>query len=290
MRGGGFSALKNNLNIPLSFRIAVKQAEEGLKLFQPDLVFSKGGYVGLPVVWAAKKLGIPCIAHESDLSIGLANRLSAKKCKYLFTAFPETSKKVKNGKYGGAPIRRKILGGKSSAARRELEIPKSAKVLLVFGGGSGSLSINEELRKHVKTLNKEYYILHVCGKGNKVKTNLKNYRQFEFVTDMGSLYACADLVIARAGAGTVFELMALQKPSILIPLEGVSRGDQLQNAQYFASRGLCRILRQNDLPRLVDEIHAAFQDDEMKKRLKESRFTHGNARIIKEIYSLLPRA
>ncbi len=290
VRGGGLAAWKNNLRIPLAFRRAVKEAEVGLKLFQPDVVFSKGGFVSLPVVFAAKKLKIPCVAHESDLSLGLANRLSARKCKYVFTSFPETAGKIKNGKYGGAPIRRKILQAKRTTARRELDIPKQAKVLLIFGGGSGSRAVNEAVRKHLKPLTEQYTVLHVCGKGNTVETNVRNYRQFEFAADMGSLYAAADLVVARAGAGTIFELMALKKPSLLVPLEGVSRGDQLQNAEYFARRGLCHVLRQTHLDSLAKEIDAAFADGDMKKRLDESHYAQGNARIVSELYALLRRA
>ncbi len=287
VRGSGWKAFKNNLKIPLAFRRAVKEAEKGLKVFQPDLVFSKGGYVALPVVFAAKKLKIPCVAHESDYSAGLANKLSAGKCRFVFTSFPETAKKIRRGKYGGAPIRRSLLTAKKRTARRELDIPASAKVLLVFGGGSGSKSINEALRKHLKTLTEKYYVLHVCGKGNAVKSSLKNYRQMEFVADMGTLYASADLVISRAGAGTVFELIALKKPSVLIPLEGATRGDQKQNAAYFERRGLCHVLPQGELACLPQAIERAFLDEEMKKRLKESGFTQGNQRILGELYALL---
>lgn len=287
VRDKNFTALKNNLGIPCAFQKAVKEAEKGLKIFQPDLVFSKGGYVALPVVFAAKKLGIPCLAHESDFSPGLANRLSAKKCKAVLTSFPETANKFKNGKYGGAPIRRSVLSAKRTASRKALEIPQKANVLLVFGGGSGSKAVNEALRAALSSLTKSYVILHVCGKGNAVESNFKNYRQYEFVADMGTMYASADLVISRAGAGAIFELLALKKPSILIPLEGATRGDQWENAKYFQDKGLCRVLAQKNLPLLEDEIHAAFADTELKKRLLESNYASGNTRILKEISSLL---
>ncbi len=285
IRGGGFAALKNNVKIPLAFRRAVKEAEKGLKLFQPDLVFSKGGYVALPVVFAAKRLKIPCIAHESDFSAGLANRLSAGKCKFVLTSFPETAKKIRRGKYGGAPIRRDILLAKRANARREWEIPKGAKVVLVFGGGSGSRAINEALRAQLKTLTKDFFLLHVCGKGNVVESNVKNYRQFEFVADMGGAYACADVVVSRAGAGTIFELMALKKPALLIPLEGATRGDQKENAAYFSSRGLCRVLPQSDLTKLAEEIKATYADEGLKAQLKDCGYTSGNGRILGEIYA-----
>ncbi len=287
IRGGGFRALKNNLKIPFALRRAVKEAEKGLRLLQPDLVFSKGGYVSLPVVWAAKKLKIPCVAHESDFSAGLANRLCAGKCKFTFTSFPETAKKIRRGKYGGAPIRRDILSAKREEARKAWEIPKNATVLLVFGGGSGSKALNDAVRKNLKALTDKYLVLHVCGKGNKVKNNLKNYRQFEFVKDMGGAYACADVVLSRAGAGTLFELIALKKPALLVPLEGATRGDQWENANYFQSRGLCRVLPQSDLENLAKEVDETLADEGLKKRLQETSFTAGNARILGELYALL---
>ncbi len=287
IRGGGKDAWKNNLKIPFALRRAIKQAEEGLRLLSPDLVFSKGGYVALPVVFAAKKLHIPVLAHESDFSLGLANKLSAKKCRFLLTSFPETAKTIVNGKYGGAPIRREILSAKKAPARAAWDIPKSAKVLFVFGGGSGSKAINQAVRKHLPTLTKRYLILHVCGKGNLVDSNLKNYRQFEFITDMGGAYACADLVLSRAGAGTVFELMALKKPAILVPLEGATRGDQWQNAEYFQKLGLCYLLPQTRLGELGEWVEKAFHDKELNARLQESNYTQGNGRILGEIASIL---
>ncbi len=287
IRGGGFAALKNNLKIPFAFHRAIKEAEKGLKIFQPDLVFSKGGYVALPVVFAAKRLKIPCLAHESDFSVGLANRLSAKKCKRLLTSFPETAKAFPNGKYVGAPVRKDILSADEKTARRAWGIPDGAKVLLIFGGGSGSKAINEGVRAHVKTLTEKYYILHVCGKGNAVEHNLKNYRQFEFVADMGGAYACADLVLSRAGAGTVFEVMALKKPALFIPLEGATRGDQWQNAEYFYKRGLCHVLPQGELDSLPKAVDVALKDGEMQRRLIESSYPSGTGRIVEEVRAAL---
>lgn len=287
IRGKSLRAVKNNVQIPCTFHKAITEAKKGIQLFKPDLVFSKGGYVALPVVFAANQLGIPCLAHESDFSVGLANRLSARKCKALLTAFPETALAVKNGKYGGAPIRRSILSTNREEARKSLDVDKDEKVLLVFGGGSGSKAINDALRCNVKALAKKYTILHVCGKGNVAESNFKRYRQYEFVADMGTLYAAADLVLSRAGAGTIFELLALKKPSLLIPLSGATRGDQKQNAAYFEEKGLCRVLPQTELSSLVKEIDAAFLDGDMKSRLLDSNYTQGNARILQEIRSLL---
>ena len=287
IRGKSWKAIKNNLQIPLAFHKAVTEAKKGLQEIQPDLVFSKGGYVALPVVFAAKKLKIPCLAHESDFSLGLANRLSASKCKALLTAFPETAQAVKNGKYGGAPIRRSILFANREAARKALHINNAEQVLLIFGGGSGSKAINDAVRKNLKSLTERYLLLHVCGKGNVVESSFANYRQYEFIADMGSFYAVADLVIARAGAGTIFELLALKKPSLLIPLSAATRGDQKQNAEYFEKKGLCHVLPQAELSRLPTAIDEAFSDKEMKTRLLDSRYAQGNSRILGEIHSLL---
>ena len=280
IRNGGWQGLKNNLSIPVAFHRAVQQAKEGLRAFQPTAVFSKGGYVALPVLYAAKTMGIACFAHESDFSPGLANRLSAPWCKRVFTSFPETAKKFKRGVYSGAPIKRSLLTASRAEARLRMGIGFDEKVLLVFGGGSGSASINQALRQHIKTLTEQFVILHVCGAGNTVDSNLKNYHQFEFISDMGMLYASADAVVARAGSGTVFEILALKKPTLLIPLEGQTRGDQKENARYFAQKGLCHVLTQSQLHRLTEEIQALFLDEGLRLRLRDSSFVSGNESIL----------
>ena len=287
VRGGGFSAFKRNIKIPLRFLKSVRQAKKGLKEFRPDAVFSKGGFVALPVVVAARQLKIPCFAHESDFSAGLANKLSARYCKCVFTSFPETANRIKRGVYSGAPMKRSVLNASRAEARIKAGIGFDETVVLVFGGGSGSKAINKAVRKHLKTLTEKYTVIHVCGKGNAVKSNIKNYRQAEFVADMGGVYACADLVVCRAGAGTVFELLALKKPAILVPLEGQTRGDQTENAEYFKKRGLCRVLKQSELDRLPQEIENALYDEKLKARLAEADYRAGNERILREIRRVL---
>ena len=289
IRGGGMYGLKRNFGIPISFLRARKSALSHLKKLRPDLVFSKGGYVALPVISAAQKLHIPCLAHESDFSAGLSNRLSARKCKYVFTSFPETAKSIPHGKYSGAPIRKSIFQSTKKDARKAFSIPMSEKVLLIFGGGSGSAVINDAVRKHLRLLIKDYTILHVCGKGNVIESNVKRYRQYEFIADMGTAYACADLVISRAGSGTVFEILALKKPAIFIPLEGQTRGDQIENSTYFEKKGLCHVLRQKELDRLPSAIETAFFDKEMKERLAKTKFGRGNENILREIRKILNR-
>ena len=283
IRGRNWDSFRTNLRIPMQFHHAKKQALEGLNTCRPDLVFSKGGYVALPVVFAAKSLGIPCFAHESDFSLGLANRLSVGKCDCLFTSFPETAANIKKAKYSGAPIRRSVLSATKAEARKKFGIPFHEKVILIFGGGSGSETINEAVRKHLKTLTETYCVLHIRGKGNLTKCNVKNYRQFEFITDMGMAYACSDLIISRAGAGAVFEILALKKPSILIPLEGQTRGDQQENADYFSQKGLCVTLSQSNLHRLPSCIDETLQNKTLQQRLNESDYGQGNEIILREI-------
>lgn len=282
-RGFDLDSIKNNLAIPVRFLRAVKQAKAALQEIQPDLVFSKGGYVSLPVVFAAAKLKIPCLSHESDLSPGLANRLMQGKCERILTAFPETADRFKNGAYCGQPLRSSLFGKQKSIAKKHFADGTGRKVILVFGGGSGSNALNEAVRKHAPELTKRYFIIHVCGKGNTLESRLQNYRQYEFIADMGMAYAAADLIISRAGAGAVFEAVALKKPAIFVPLEGQTRGDQKENAEYFFSRGLCYTLPQSRLSELRPTIEAALADKKLKERLISAPYGSGTAAAVQAI-------
>ena len=131
-------------------------------------------------------------------------------------------------------------------------------------------------------------MLHVCGKNNVVDCTIKNYLQFEFISDMGAAYAAADIIVSRSGAGTVFEILALQKPTLFIPLEGQTRGDQKENAEYFLKKGLCHVLSQKDLEHLPEEIEKTFADERLKECLKNSNVLIGNEIILREIHALLP--
>jgi UDP-N-acetylglucosamine--N-acetylmuramyl-(pentapeptide) pyrophosphoryl-undecaprenol N-acetylglucosamine transferase len=234
-------------------------------------------------VFGAHALKIPCIAHESDFSPGLANRLSASRCKTVFTSFPETAKKLRHGKYSGAPMRSSLTKYTKSSAIKALSIPLGAKVLLILGGGSGSKTVNEAVFNNLKILTAKYYVLHICGKGNLPVANFKNYRAFEYFSDIGLLYAAADLVVSRAGAGALFELLALRKPTLFIPLAGATRGDQTQNAEYFLSRGLCHLLPQKDVQNLPTAIDELYADAEVKSNLLSANFTAGNAVIVRAL-------
>ncbi len=282
-RGFGIEEWKNNLALPKRFFAAVKQAKEGLETVQPDLVFSKGGYVALPVIFAAAKLGIPCLTHESDLSPGLANRLAKNKCVKVLTAFPETAELFKNGEYCGQPIRAELFGKSRAAARRALADGTARRVVLIFGGGSGSAAINEAVRKAAPELTKKYYVLHVCGKNNALQSRVSHYRQFEFIEDMGMAYAAADVVVCRSGAGAAFECLALKKPTVFVPLEGQTRGDQWENAEYFVKRGLCYLLPQKRLGNLCEAVDKAISDDTLREKLLTSNYSSGTQAVLQAI-------
>ena len=275
-----------NLKIPFRLRSAEKAALKILEKEKPDLVFSKGGYASYPAVWAANKIGIPALTHESDLSPGLCTKLIAKKCVRVLTSFPETAERFKNGMYVGSPIRREILCGEKSRAKHKFGFSEEP-VLLVLGGGSGSKALNDAVRSHLDPLLAHMQILHLCGKGNLVDENRKGYIQREYERDMGAAYACADVVLSRAGSNTVFEILALKKPAVLVPLSHASRGDQIENAVYFGRQGLVRILHENELDTLPEAVLSAFQDENLRAALAASAIESGTDRILSVIKEIL---
>ncbi len=278
-----------NLAIPFKLIKSIKQAGKIIDKVKPDLVFCKGGYVCMPPAFAAHKRGIPVITHESDLSAGLANKIIARKCKKVLTSFPSTAKDFKNGVYTGTPMRNCIFNRDRNESKRFFGLDERPTVI-VFGGGSGSKIINENLRKAVFELCKTFNILHICGKGNVSDTNINGYKQIEFTNDMGLVYACADSAVARCGSNSANELIALKIPTLFIPLQNSSsRGDQIKNAEYFYNAGLCRILSEKDLTAdtLKREITKLTQDNKLKTALETCTVKRGNEKIINVIKSIL---
>ena len=274
-----------NLTVPFRLKAAVKKAVAILEKEKPDLVFSKGGFASYPAASAAHKLKIPLLTHESDLSPGLCTKLIAKKCKLVLTSFPDTAKLFANGQCVGSPIRKEILSGEKMRARKKYNLTGNKPVLLVLGGGSGSRALNEGVRAFLDELLKEFSILHLTGKGNAVETKREDYVQREYEDDMGSAYAAADLVLCRAGSNTVFELLALQKPCVLVPLQKGSRGDQVENALYFQERGLCRVLYEKELGTLYETLLEAHRDEALKEALKTADVHSG----VPDILSLIAK-
>lgn len=221
---------------------------------RPDVVFSKGGFVSCPVVWAAWICGRKVVLHESDVTPGLANKLSIPFAKKICYAFPETAKHVskKKGVFTGMPIRRKMLEGDAVKGRQFCGFKNDQKpVLLITGGSQGAEAINVAVRENLNNLLETFSICHICGK-NKVDMSLlykKDYAQFEYLDyELQDILAAADVVISRAGATTIFELLALKKPNLLIPLsKNSSRGDQILNAETFRKAGFSVVLDEERL-------------------------------------------
>ena len=238
-----------NLTIPFKVVAGILKAGNLLDKLKPDVIFSKGGYVSLPTVIAAKQRGIPVVAHESDYSVGLANKISARYCKKILTSFPDTAKNIKNGEYVGSPLRKSLFNVNVNDAYSKFGFSGQKPVLLITGGSQGASAINKAVRDTLKPLLSKFDILHICGKGNLIKEKTpKGYFQTEFLNDVENAFAIASVCITRAGANTLFELLALKIPCLLIPLPtNASRGDQLLNARYFQKQGLVSVLPQEAL-------------------------------------------
>ncbi len=235
-----------NLLIPFKLWKGVCEAKKILQQIKPDVVFSKGGFVALPVVLAAAKLGIKVVAHESDMSLGLANRLTAKKCHTLCTTFPLDKSKYPNMVQTGAIIRQSIYQGDS----QKIQLPANGKPnLLIIGGSLGATAINQIIWSSLEILCKSWNILHVTGKGKgNVAYQNPTYLQIDYLDAPQDAFAWANIVLARSGSSTVCELLALKKPAVYIPLPKTeSRGDQIQNANYLKSLGVCEVLSQSNL-------------------------------------------
>ena len=269
-----------NFTDPFKVLKGYGQAVSTLKKLKPDVVFSKGGFVSVPVVLAAKHCHIPAIIHESDITPGLANRIAIRGAKKVCCNFPETMKYLPEAKavLTGSPIRRELFSGDPEAARKLCRFPDHNKpVLLIIGGSSGSKAINEAVRKILPELLEEFYIIHLCGKGNldNQLNGLIGYAQFEYAsTELTDMFALADMAVSRAGANSICELLALRKPNILIPLSAAaSRGDQILNAKSFAKQGFSYVLEEENVTdqSLLTAIHEVYQNrDKYKNAMSES--------------------
>ncbi len=244
-----------NFTDPFKIVKGIFEAYFLLRKIKPDLIFSKGGFVTVPVILAGWLNRIPVIIHESDLTPGLANKISLPFAHKVCVTFPETLKYLPHAICTGLPIRQEILKGDRNQGRNFCGFNQELPVLLIIGGSSGSEKINSAVRLILDKLILKFQIIHVCGKGNldpqidqDQKYNQK-YKQVEYLgTELPDVLAIADLVLSRAGANSIFEFLALQKPHLLIPLsKAASRGDQILNAQSFAQSGYSAVLFEENL-------------------------------------------
>jgi len=256
------------------------EAKKLIKSLKPDVIFSKGGFVSVPVVFAGKQCHVPTIIHESDMTPGLANKLSIPSATKVCCNFPETLNHLPKEKavLTGSPIRKELLTGDRNAALAFCNLTNDKPVILIIGGSLGSVVVNNAVRAILPELLKDFQVIHLCGKG-KVDESLKNldgYVQFEYIQDeLKDLFALADLVISRAGANAICELLALHKPSLLIPLSAnASRGDQILNARSFERQGYSIVLEEEELNNsvLLDAILKLYKEkDAYIRAMKQSK-------------------
>ena len=281
-------------NVTDLFRI-VKGLGDALKLLRrikPHIVFSKGGFVVVPVVIAAKMLNIPVIIHESDITPGLANKLAMPFAKVVCASFPETLNYIPKGigVLTGSPIRASLLEGNVKKGLKicDFENLAAKPVLMVMGGSQGAVAINRNIFGILPRLLEKFNIIHLCGKGNANVPAQPGYAPFEYAQEeLPHLLAAADIVLSRAGSNTLFELLALSKPNLLIPLSlSASRGDQILNAASFERQGYSKVLKEEDLTEesLFNSLSALYAEkDDYIKRMRLDQQKDGVDRVISEI-------
>ena len=280
-----------NFTDPFRVLKGFSEAKKILKEYRPDVVFSKGGFVSVPVVYAAAKLHIPVITHESDMTPGLANKLNLRKADKICCNFPETAKGLPADKavVSGCPIRKELLEGDAAQGREMTGFTQDKPVLMIIGGSLGSVRVNNAVRAVLPKLLEVFQVVHLCGRGNldKALEDTPGYVQFEYLTEeLPHIFAMADIVISRAGANAICELVALAKPNILIPLSReASRGDQILNAESFERQGFSSVLEEEELvgDALVERVLAVYADRERYiSAMKNSAHTDA-ARVIVDL-------
>lgn len=279
-----------NLTDPFRVLKGIIQSRRLIKKLKPAVVFSKGGFVSVPVVIAAKGL-CPVIAHESDYTPGLANRIAARYATTVCVTFKDTQKYVKGNKavHTGTPIRSELFLGNRQRALEYTKLTGDKPVVLIMGGSQGAQRVNELVRESLDLLLDRFSIIHLCGEG-KVDENINKsgYIQYSYVSkEMGDLLALADVVVSRAGSNSIFELLALNKPSVLIPLPlSASRGDQILNAKYFEKLGYATRLDQDNITHkeLAQSIIATYENrHSFIESMAQDKLSNGTDAIIKLI-------
>lgn len=280
------SSILKNLTLPFKLTKGIIEAKKILQKTKPDIIFSKGGFVSVPVAIAAHQLKIPIIAHESDLSLGLANKIIYRFCNKMCFTFDNISPKYsEKSVVTGPPIRNEII------SKNKINFNNNKKTILILGGSLGAKTINNFIFSNINQLTKNYNIIHLVGKNNKNETlsNIPNYKQIEYTNNIGELYNSCDLAISRAGSNTIFELKSLNIPMILIPLpKTASRGDQIENANFFAKNNYASVINQDEL-----KLNNFIKTIELKLSEKTTSITKkilsANEKIIKIILETIKK-
>lgn len=278
-----------NISDPFKVIKGLHQARRLLRKIKPDVVFSKGGFVSVPVVVAAKSRKIPCIIHESDMTPGLANKICIPCASRVCTNFPETMKHLPPEKavLTGSPIREELFHGDKAKGLAFCGFDSSKPVILIIGGSLGAVAVNNAVRNILPELLKKYQVIHLCGK-DKIESSLngtKGYIQFEYIKEeLCDLMAAADIMISRAGANAICEILALRKPNILIPLSAqASRGDQILNAASFEKAGYSIVIQEEDVTdeKLLAAVNQAYDNrEEYIKAMKRSQLNNSIEKIV----------
>ena len=267
-----------NFSDPFRVMKGFFEARKILKHIKPDIVFSKGGFVSVPVVRAASSLKIPCIIHESDMTPGLANKLCIPVSRKICCNFPETFDMLPPEKavLTGSPIREELSTGNKEAGLAFCGFNHEKPVIMVMGGSQGAAAVNQAIRDALPKLLEKYQVVHLCGKDkmDNLLLTVPGYKQFEYIKEeMKDLLAMADLVISRSGANAISEILALRKPNILIPLPS-GRGDQLLNADSYEAQGFSIVINEDDLTTkvLLQKVEELWQNKETYvKTMSESK-------------------
>lgn len=284
-----------NFTDPFRVIKGFSEAKKIMKKYKPDVVFSKGGFVTVPVVYAAHKYKIPVIIHESDMTPGLANRLAIKKATKVCHNFPETAAHLgEKAVHTGSPLRAELFAGDKMAALKLCDFNTDKPVIMVTGGSLGAENVNKLVRAALPQLLEKFQVVHLCGKGklDESLVGTKGYVQFEYISDeMKDLFAMADLIISRAGANSICEIAALNIPNILIPLSAkASRGDQILNAESFKKQGFSEVLDEDVATKddLIDTVNKVYENRQTYiDAMKNSDGTGGVDKIIETINSLI---
>lgn len=273
-----------NLAIPFKLLKSINQTKKILKKIQPNVIFSKGGFVSVPVAIAGKKCNIPVISHESDLTMGLANKIILKYAKLVCTTFEDTCKNNKKCICTGTPIRCQIFKGNKCNIINKISYDKNKPFLLFFGGSLGSKNINKLVENSVDKLLEKYNVIHIVGKNNLNNINKQGYNAFEFVDNIEDYFNLADIVICRGGANSIFELLALCKPMLIIPLsKAQSRGDQIENAEYFKRKNFAEVLREENMSTqtLLSGLENITKNKEkIINKMKQANIKNANQKIV----------
>ncbi|MDD6684389.1 MAG: undecaprenyldiphospho-muramoylpentapeptide beta-N-acetylglucosaminyltransferase [Lachnospiraceae bacterium] len=280
-----------NISDPFRVLKGIHEAREILKKIRPDIIFSKGGFVAVPVALAASNLKIPLLIHESDMTPGLANRICIPYAVKVCCNFPETRDSLPEGKafVTGTPIRQELLHGDADAGREFCGFNREKPVLMVIGGSQGSVFVNTKIREALPELLKNWQVVHLCGKGNLDDSldHTPGYRQYEYIKEqLPDLFAMADVVVSRAGANAICEISALAKPNLLIPLgTNASRGDQILNARSFEKQGYSMVLEEENLTEesLLEAVGKLYENRETYRKAMQSSSHTDSIRVILQL-------